>query len=160
MTDSNSFTWNTVLWKRRHYWCLLSTKLHHWLLHIFIGSKHFLPELVKWNKENKHLKQKEKVGLIARHESTNRGSRGVCFLSLTSALYGRWVVKTRPRPLYPQKWPGVHCRGGCLGPGPVWTYRENLAPHRYSIPGRPACSESLCQLSYSGPSRHHKHFGI
>jgi len=36
-------------------------------------------------------------------------------------------------------------------PGPVWTAVENLTPTEIRSPDRPACSESLCRLSYPGP---------
>jgi hypothetical protein len=46
---------------------------------------------------------------------------------LTLALDG-WMVTARPRPLYPRERPGTHYIGGWVGPGPVWTGAENLAP--------------------------------
>jgi len=46
-----------------------------------------------------------------------------------------WVVNDTPRPLYSRERPGTHCIGGWVGPGPVWTDADNLAPHRNSIPG-------------------------
>ena len=36
-------------------------------------------------------------------------------------------------------------------PGPVWTGAENLAPHRDSIPDRPARSQLLYQLCCPAP---------
>ena len=38
-------------------------------------------------------------------------------------------------------------------PGPVWTGAENLALTCIRSPDSPACSESQCRLSYSGPQR-------
>ena len=45
--------------------------------------------------------------------------------------------------LYSRERHGTHCTGRWVGPGPVWTGAENLAPHRDSIPDRPARSQSL-----------------
>jgi hypothetical protein len=45
----------------------------------------------------------------------------------------------------------------CIRPqatGPVWTGAENLAPTGIRSPDRPARSESLYRLSYSGPHTH------
>ena len=49
-----------------------------------------------------------------------------------------WVVYAMYRPRYPRERPVTHCIGGWVGPGPVWTGAENLAPHRDSIPGLPS----------------------
>ena len=57
-------------------------------------------------------------------------------------------VNTTPRPLYPQVWPGIHCIGGWVGPGPVWTGKEKLASTGIRSADRPAGSESLYRLSY------------
>ena len=43
-------------------------------------------------------------------------------------------------PLYPRKKPGTHCTEGCVGPGPVWTGEENLAPTGIRFPEPPARS--------------------
>jgi len=44
-------------------------------------------------------------------------------------------------------------------PGPLCTGTENLNPHRDSIPGPPARSESLYQLRYPGSSHHVQYVG-
>jgi len=62
-----------------------------------------------------------------------------------------WVVNATPRPLYPRDRRGTHCIGGWVGPRPVWTGAENLAPTGIPSPDRPARSDSLYQLSYPGP---------
>jgi hypothetical protein len=54
-----------------------------------------------------------------------------------------WVVNATPRPLYPRKRPGTHCIGDWVG------LRDGL--DRIRSPDRPARSESLYRLSYSGP---------
>ena len=41
-----------------------------------------------------------------------------------------------------------------MGPGPVWTGAENLAPIRIRSPDRSIRSESLYRLSYSGSDNH------
>ena len=41
-------------------------------------------------------------------------------------------------------------------PGPVWTGGKSR-PHRYSIPDRPACSQSLYRLSYPAHAHTHRH---
>jgi len=38
------------------------------------------------------------------------------------------VVNATPWPLYPCERPGTHYVGGWVGPRPVWTGAENLAP--------------------------------
>ena len=47
--------------------------------------------------------------------------------------------------------PGVHCIGGWVVPGPVWTGAENLARTELRSPDRLARRESLFRLCY--PSR-------
>jgi hypothetical protein len=53
-----------------------------------------------------------------------------------------------PTALPPEKRPGTNCVGGCVGPGPVWTGAENLAPIGIRSPDRPSRSQSLHQLRY------------
>ena len=73
------------------------------------------------------------------------------FLNL-GARWG-WVVNARPRPLYPRERPGTQSIGCWVGPGPVWTDKENLAITGIRSPDRPTRSESLHRLSYRGPYR-------
>ena len=61
-----------------------------------------------------------------------------------------WVINATSRPFYTQEAPGTHCVGGLVGPGPVWTSAENLAPTGIRSSDRPASSESLYRLSYPG----------
>jgi len=54
-----------------------------------------------------------------------------------------------PRPLFtPGKNLVPMAQEAGWAPGSVWIGVENLAPHRDSIPGPPARSESLYRLSY------------
>ena len=62
------------------------------------------------------------------------------------------VINTTTWPLFtPGKDPVIIVQEAGWVAGPVWTGAENLAPHRDSIPDRPARSESLYRLSYRGP---------
>ena len=55
-----------------------------------------------------------------------------------------WVVNATPRPFYSlERDPVPIVQEAGWATGPVWTRAENLAPHRDSIPDRPARSESL-----------------
>jgi hypothetical protein len=62
-----------------------------------------------------------------------------------------WVINTMPRALYPSGRPGTHCTGGWVDPSTGLGGGKNLAPHRVSISGPSARSESLYRLSYPGP---------
>ena len=53
-----------------------------------------------------------------------------------------------PAALYPREKPGTHCTGGWVGPGPVWTGAENLAPTGIRFLDRPARSQSLHRARY------------
>jgi hypothetical protein len=52
--------------------------------------------------------------------------------------------------LAPGKGPGTIAQEAGLTPGPVWRGAENLAPTGIRSPDRPARSESLYRLRYSG----------
>jgi hypothetical protein len=57
-----------------------------------------------------------------------------------------WVVNAMPRQIYPHGTrPVAHCTGG-----PVWNGAENVAPTDIRSLDRPARSESLHRLRYSG----------
>jgi hypothetical protein len=62
-----------------------------------------------------------------------------------------WTVSTTPRPLYPRERPGTHCTGGWVGPRVGLDVCEKSRPHRDSIPGPSARSQSLHRLSYPAP---------
>lgn len=68
-----------------------------------------------------------------------------------------WVVNTTPRPISPWKWPGTHCIGGLVGPGPVWTGVENLAPPGFG-PQTVQPVASHC-ADYAIPAHHHIWYG-
>jgi hypothetical protein len=79
-------------------------------------------------------------------------------LSLTLALdKGGWSTP-RPGRITPGKETRYPFIGGWVAPGPVWTAAENLVPTGIRSPNRPARSESLYQLRYSGP-RSNARFG-
>ena len=60
-------------------------------------------------------------------------------LSLTSALVGVWVVKAKPRLLYPrERDPVPIVQEAGWAAGPVWTGAENLAPTGIRSPDRPS----------------------
>ena len=56
-------------------------------------------------------------------------------LSLTSALYGGWMVYATPRPLYSQVKPGNHCIGGWVSPRTSLEGCGKFHPHQDSILG-------------------------
>jgi len=53
--------------------------------------------------------------------------------SLTAGLEA-WLVKARPRPLYPRVRPSTHCVGGWLGPRAFLDGCRKSRPHWDSIP--------------------------
>jgi hypothetical protein len=54
--------------------------------------------------------------------------------------------------LPPGKRPVHNVQEAGWAPGPVWTGLENLAPNGIRSPDRPARSQSLHRLSYTGPN--------
>jgi hypothetical protein len=50
----------------------------------------------------------------------------------------------------PRERPGTYCIGGWVGPRVGLDGCGKSCPHQDSIPGRPACIESLYRLSYPG----------
>ena len=72
-------------------------------------------------------------------------------LSLTSALdWGGWSTP-RPGRFTPGEDPVPIVQEAGWAPGPVCTGAENLVPPGIRSPDCPARSESLYQLSYTGP---------
>ena len=63
---------------------------------------------------------------------------------------GGWVVSTTPRPPLPRERSGTHCTGGWVGLGAGLDRCGKSRPHRDSIPGPSARSESLYRLSHPG----------
>jgi hypothetical protein len=82
------------------------------------------------------------------HEGPEGEKRYSSTLSLTLALDGVRGQRHVPAALPPGK-TKYHCTG--WAPGPVWTGAENLVPTGIRSPDRPARSESLYRLRYSGP---------
>ena len=62
-----------------------------------------------------------------------------------------WVVNVTPRPLYPQERSGTHCVGGWVVSMAGLDRAENLTLTGIRSLDRPARSESLYRLNYSGP---------
>ena len=77
---------------------------------------------------------------------------------MSTTLEGGCGVSVTLRPLFtPGKDAVPIVQEAGWTPGPVWTGAENLARHRESIPAdRPARSQSLYRLSYSGPRKPHR----
>ena len=77
-----------------------------------------------------------------------RVGRGIALLFHDRGTRRRWVVSSTPRPHFtPGKDPVPILQKAGWAPGPVWTGGKSH-PHRDSIPGRPARSQSLYRLSY------------
>jgi len=75
-----------------------------------------------------------------------RVGRGIALLFHDRDTRRGWVVSSRPRPHFtPAKDPVPILQEAGWAPGPVWTGGKSR-PHRDSIPGRPACSQSLYWL--------------
>ena len=72
-------------------------------------------------------------------------------LPLTSAVDGGWWSPPRPGSFTPGIDPVPIVQDTGWAPGPVWTGAENLASTGIRSPDRPARSESLYRLRYSGP---------
>ena len=112
-------------------------------------------EVLKINLKTFMLKLKVEVKFsLQQATKTQRGSRCIPLLFLQPRRYIGWVVNVTPRPLYPpgkNRYPLYRRLGG--HPGPVWTGAKNLAPTGIWCPDRPAHSESLYRLSYTGNSK-------
>ena len=62
-----------------------------------------------------------------------------------------WVFNAKPHPLYSGKDPVPVVQEVGYDPGHFWTGVEYLLPTWIRLPDRPARSESLYRLTYSGP---------
>jgi hypothetical protein len=92
-------------------------------------------------------------------EGTEGEHRYNSTLSLTSARDGG--VNATPQPLYPrERDPVPIVQEAGWAPGPVWTGAEYLASTGTRSPDRPARSESLHRLRYSGSRSSRKVFLI
>jgi len=77
-----------------------------------------------------------------------RVGRGIALLFHDRGTRSGWVASSTPRPHFtPGKDPVPILQEAGWAPGPVWTGGKSR-PHRYSIPDRPARSQSLYRLSY------------
>ena len=78
-----------------------------------------------------------------------RVGRGIALLLNDRGTRRGWVVSSTPQPHFtPGKEPVPILQEAGWTPGPVWTGGKSR-PHRDSIPGRPARSQSLYRLSYN-----------
>ena len=65
---------------------------------------------------------------------SHRGIRGIALLFFDHGTRRGWEVSLTPRPLFtPRERPSTHCTGGWVGPGPVRTGAENLAPPGFDL---------------------------
>ena len=95
--------------------------------------------------------KKGKVPPITGHEGPEGEQRYSPTLLWPRHLDGGGWSAPRPSSFTPRKDPvPIVYEAGCA-PGPVCTGAENLAPTGIRSPDRPARSESLYRLSYSGP---------
>jgi len=93
-------------------------------------------------------KVKVKVSLY-RPGLAQRMGRGIALLFHDRGTRRGWVVSSTPWPYFtPGKDPVAILQESGWAPGPVWTGGKSR-PHRDSIPGRPARSQSLYRLSYT-----------
>jgi len=77
-----------------------------------------------------------------------RVGRGIVLLLHDGGTRRGWVVSSTPRLHFtPGKDPVPILQEAGWAPGPVWTGGKSR-PHRFSIPDRPARSQSLYRLSY------------
>ena len=89
--------------------------------------------------------------------TAHRGSRGIALPFLDHGTRRGWGVSITPRPLFTRrKDPVPIVQEAGWTSGLVWTGAENLAPIKIRSPNRPARSQSLYRLCYSG----HKSFLI
>ena len=78
-------------------------------------------------------------------------------LPSTSALDGVGDQRHALAALVPEKDPVPIVQEAGWAPGPVCTCAENIAPTGIRYPDRPARSQSLYPVSYTGPTLQQKH---
>jgi hypothetical protein len=83
-----------------------------------------------------------------RPEGPKGGGRSIALLFPDLGARRRWVVSTRPRPLYPRERPGPPCTGSWVGPRAGLDVCDKSRPTGIRSPDRPARSQSLYRLSY------------
>ena len=100
---------------------------------MYVG-KHKFSVKVKWSRYRPGVAQ--------------RVGRGIALLFHDRGTRMGWVVSSMSRPHFtPGKYSVPILQEAGWAPGPVWTGGKSR-PHWDSIPGRPARSQSLYQLSY------------
>jgi hypothetical protein len=88
-----------------------------------------------WRKIFEFSWQCKRVHPRTGHGGPEREYRYSSSLSLTSALDGVGGHRHAPAAIYPQERPGIHCKGGWLGPRAGLDRCGKCRPHRDSIPG-------------------------
>jgi hypothetical protein len=78
---------------------------------------------------------RSKIFPVTDHEDTEKKLRCSSTLSLTSPLDGESGQRHAPFPLPPEKRPGTHGVGGCVGPMAGPDECGKFYSHRDSIPG-------------------------
>jgi hypothetical protein len=90
-----------------------------------------------------------------RPDVAQRVGRGIALLFHDLGTRRGWVVSSMSWPhVTPRKDLAPIVQEAGLGPGPVWTDTENLAPNGIRSPDRPARSQSLYHLSYPAHNFH------
>jgi hypothetical protein len=111
-----------------------SRKICHFTHSIFITTLMVSKGKVKWSRYRPGMAQ--------------RVGRGIALLFHDRGTRRGWVVSSMAQPHFtPGKDPVPILQGTGWAPGPVWTGGKSR-PHPDSVPDRPACSQSLYQLSY------------
>jgi hypothetical protein len=100
---------------------------------------------------NAHVTIKKVKQSRYRPEQALRVDRGIALHPRDlSARRNVWSA-SHPGRFTPAKDPVPIVQEAGWAPGPVWTFMKNLAPTRIRSPDRPARSQPLYRLSYSGP---------
>jgi hypothetical protein len=88
---------------------------------------------------------------ITGHQGPRGGVEVQLYSISNSALGGGGWSATFPSRFTPRKDPVPIVQEAGWAPGPVWTGAKNLDPIGIRSPDRPARSQSLYRLCYSGP---------
>jgi hypothetical protein len=98
------------------------------------------------------LQQKVKLGVPRNRPEGPEGGRGIALLFLDLGARRAGWSAPRPGHFTPGKDPVPIVQEAGWAPGPVWTCAKNIVPTGIRSADRPAGSQSLYRLSYSGPS--------